>query len=134
MAMFDSKCMPPLEQCSKTGSDFDCMNASNLCFDNVESTTIGESSDFDAYDLRKGSNYTFPLTTFESYLQKPSIVKAIGANQKIQFQSCSDAVYSYFNTTGDRTSFPITNEDHDVASRYPSCAFHRGRAQQGPGQ
>lgn len=106
--IFNTTCKPALEQCSQTSSDYVCMNADGECYTDILET-IAYSSDFNVYDLRNdGWDDTFPLETYQTYLEDPSIMKAIGAN--IDYLECSDVVYSDFYTTGDRTSIQLIRE------------------------
>jgi len=105
--IFNTTCKPALEQCSQTSSDYVCMNADSECYTDILET-IAYSSDFNVYDLRNGWDDTFPLETYQTYLEDPSIMKAIGAN--IDYLECSDVVYSDFYTTGDRMSIQLIRE------------------------
>ena len=89
------------------------MNADGSCANDILET-ITYSSDFDVYDIRNSSDDTFPLETYQAYLEDPSVMKAIGAN--IEYLECSDVVYSDFYTTGDRTSTQMINELQEVTS------------------
>ena len=112
--IFNTTCKPALEQCSQTGSDFVCMDADSECSTDIIET-IYYSSDFNLYDLRKGWDDTFPLEIYQTYLEDPSIMKAIGANR--EYLECSDVVYSDFYTTGDRTSIQMISELQEVTSQ-----------------
>ena len=89
------------------------MDADGSCTNDILEIII-YSSDFDVYDIRKGSDDTFPLETYQAYLEDPSVMKAIGAN--IAYLECSDVVYSDFYTTGDRASIQMISELQEVTS------------------
>jgi len=105
--IFNTTCKPALDQCSQTSSDLACMDAIGICDNNILGGVV-DSSDFNVYDLRKGSGDTFPLETFQTYLRDPSVMTAIGANKK--YQECSDVVNSDFYATGDSTSIQMVSE------------------------
>jgi len=94
-------CGPALDKCAKTGTNDDCVYADHYCNDNVYGK-ITDAFDFSVYDVRP-NNGLAPPKTYVNYLQRPDIMKAIGARQ--QYTECADNVYEPFDTTGDGKSF-----------------------------
>lgn len=105
MDTYTSDCEPALQQCASSGSNSDCSNAENTCYDDIEGP-ISQSGNFDVYDIRAPSNDPNPPSTYQTYLQTASVQKAIGA--KVQYQECPNAPYQKFSTTGDdsRSTLP----------------------------
>ncbi|KAF8273243.1 carboxypeptidase-like protein S1 [Lactarius quietus] len=101
---YNEDCLPELNTCISTGTDKDCKNADNTCYNDIEGP-ISEGN-FDVYDLRAPANDSFPPETYVTYLRKSSIQAQIGAQQL--YQECPDAPYEKFTTTGDdaRTFLP----------------------------
>ena len=95
---YDTECAPALTQCQNTGSDTDCVNSVNTCYNGIEGP-LSQSGDFDVYDIRAPSNDPSPPQTYTKYLSDPTVVKAIGA--KSAYQECPNAPYQKFATTGD---------------------------------
>ncbi|KAN0139051.1 putative carboxypeptidase S1 [Lactarius tabidus] len=94
---YNTACVPALNTCISTGTNKDCENADNTCFNDIEGP-ISEGN-FDVYDLRAPANDPFPPETYVSYLQESSIQTKIGAQQL--YQECPDAPYEKFVSTGD---------------------------------
>jgi carboxypeptidase C (cathepsin A) len=95
---YDTQCAPALTQCQSTGSNTDCVNSVNTCYNGIEGP-LSQSGDFDVYDIRAPSNDPNPPQTYTKYLSDPTVVKAIGA--KSAYQECPNAPYQKFATTGD---------------------------------
>jgi carboxypeptidase C (cathepsin A) len=96
---YNSDCLPALQQCTATtGNNQACENADNTCYDDIEGP-ISETGNFDVYDIREPSNDPYPPETYATYLQKSSVVKAIGA--KSTYSECPAAPGNKFSTTGD---------------------------------
>lgn len=55
--------------------------------------------DFDVYDIREPSADPFPPETYVAYLQRPDIMKAIGA--QVTYGECPDEPYYKIANTGD---------------------------------
>ncbi|EPS31077.1 Carboxypeptidase S1 [Penicillium oxalicum] len=98
LSAYNNQCLPAIQKCAKTGSNSDCVNASNVCYSTVEGP-ISNSGDFDVYDIREPSNDPNPPSTYSSYLARSSVVKAIGA--KSTYQECPNGAYNKFASTGD---------------------------------
>ncbi|TVY44203.1 Carboxypeptidase S1 [Lachnellula subtilissima] len=99
LSTYNSDCLPLLKECSSTtGSDSACENADNTCYNDIEGP-LSEIGDFDVYDIREPSNDPYPPSTYSTYLQSSSVVKAIGA--KSTYSECPDAPYEKFSNTGD---------------------------------
>lgn len=100
-------CAPLLAQCTATtGSNSACENADNTCYNDIEgplSATPANGGvaayDFDVYDIRQPSNDAYPPETYLTYLQQPSVTKAIGA--KSTYSECANDPYNKFAATGD---------------------------------
>lgn len=105
MSAFNSRCLPRLQACAKTGSNSDCSNAESACYSAVESPLIS-AADFDVYDVRSPSNDPEPPQNYVKYLQSSAVVKAIGAQST--YQECPDAPYNKFQSTGDG-ELPLLN-------------------------
>ena len=83
---FNKDCGPALAQCNSSGSNSDCENSDNVCANEIENPLSSTSAnggiaayDFDVYDVREPSNDPYPPSTYSTYLQQASVVKAIGA-------------------------------------------------------
>lgn len=95
---YETQCLPLLEQCpGETGTDSACLNADNACYEYVEG--VVEAMDFDVYDIRQPSNDPYPPETYVAYLQRPDIMKAIGA--QVTYGECPDDPYYLIANTGD---------------------------------
>ncbi|OCK73133.1 putative carboxypeptidase S1 [Lepidopterella palustris CBS 459.81] len=98
MSTYESDCLPAIQACASSGSNSDCSNADNTCYNEIEGP-LSQVADFDVYDIREPSNDPYPPSTYSTYLTKSSVVKAIGA--KSTYQECPNAPYNKFATTGD---------------------------------
>lgn len=98
---YTSDCQPALEKCKSSGSNSDCSNAENTCYQGIEGP-LSEAKDFDVYDVREPSNDPYPPKTYSTYLTQPSVTSAIGA--KSTYTECADAPYNKFTSTGDSKS------------------------------
>lgn len=100
---YQTRCLPLLEQCpSETGTDKACLRADDSCYDYVEGVVENGPPgypDFDAYDIREPSDDPYPPETYVTYLQRPDIQKAIGA--QVTYSECPDAPYYKIANTGD---------------------------------
>ncbi|KAJ7291523.1 alpha/beta-hydrolase [Mycena rebaudengoi] len=102
-------CKDQTEACYAAGSSSEsdeiCMNADNLCFDEL---TLPAFGDRDGSDLRqkKNSPTPFPPEYYVDYLALPEIIARIGAESK--YQRCASSVSGMFGRTGDdgRTWLP----------------------------
>ena len=61
---------------------------------------IGNSGDFNVYDVRAPANDPNPPNTYQDYLADPEIQKKIGA--KSEYQDCASGANRRFSSTGDR--------------------------------
>lgn len=103
--VLNNQCIPALQTCRSSGSNSDCVNADNVCYEGIEGA-LTEEADFDVYDIRAGSNDPNPPKTYNQYLADSSVVAAIGAKSK--YQECADAPGNKFRRTGDgKWSAPI---------------------------
>lgn len=98
---YTNDCQPALEQCTSSGSDSDCSDAANTCYNEIEGP-LTQAKDFDVYDVREPSNDPYPPKTYSTYLTDASVIKAIGA--KSTYQECADQPYNAFASTGDSES------------------------------
>ncbi|KAK7701937.1 hypothetical protein SLS64_010071 [Diaporthe eres] len=97
---YETECLPLLQQCpGETGTDSACLNADNQCYDSVEGVVENGDIDFDVYDIRQPSVDPFPPETYVAYLQRPDIMKAIGA--QVTYGECPDEPYYKIADTGD---------------------------------
>lgn len=94
----NSQCLPALKQCAASGSNSDCTNADNACYDAVEGP-ITQASDFDVYDVRLDSNADDPPETYADYLARSDVTSKIGARSK--YTECPNGAYQKFSSTGD---------------------------------
>ena len=106
---YNTQCAPALAKCGPSGSNADCENADNTCYNSIEgplSTTKANGGaaayDFDVYDIRAPSNDPNPPETYVNYLHQASVTKAIGA--QATYTECPNAPYNKFTTTGDGKS------------------------------
>ena len=105
---FTKDCGPALQRCQSSGSNSDCQTSDQTCANEIENPLTQSRAngglaafDFDVYDVRAPSADPNPPSTYSTYLQQPSVVKAIGA--KSTYQECPDAVYNKFSSTGDNS-------------------------------
>ena len=99
MAAYKAKCLPALENCtSTTGEIPQCSAADNACSD-VDGAFSVYYPSYDPYDIRQPASAPFPPETYVTYLQQPSVMKAIGA--KVVYSECSDPVDAPFAAYGD---------------------------------
>jgi carboxypeptidase C (cathepsin A) len=98
ISVYNSDCLPALNACVSSGSDSDCSNAQNSCYNDIEGP-ISQAADFDVYDVRQPSNDPYPPSMYVSYLQSSAVRKAIGAKQT--YQECPNGPYQQFSSTGD---------------------------------
>lgn len=97
---YETQCLPLLEQCpGEVGTDSACLNADNVCYNTVEGVVENGDIDFDVYDIREPSADPYPPETYVAYLQRPDIMKAIGA--QVTYAECPDAPYYKIANTGD---------------------------------
>lgn len=97
---YETQCLPLLQQCpGETGTDTACLNADNQCYESVEGVVENGDIDFDVYDIRQPSVDPFPPETYVAYLQRPDIMKAIGA--QVTYGECPDEPYYKIGNTGD---------------------------------
>ncbi|ORY70308.1 carboxypeptidase S1 [Pseudomassariella vexata] len=96
--IYETKCVPALNECISSGTDEACSYADDTCIGNVD-TVIYDSADFGTYDIRVSANTTDPPETYVDYLQRPDVMKAIGA--QVTYAECPDAPYYKFAATGD---------------------------------
>jgi len=101
MSSYTKNCLPALQKCISSGSNSDCSNADNTCYNDIEGP-ISEAADFDVYDVREPSNDPYPPETYATYLTSSSVMKAIGAKQT--YQECPNGPYNKFASTGDGES------------------------------
>ena len=95
---YTKSCLPLLEECtSTTGTNSACVNADDVCYDDIEGPL--SNGNFDVYDIREPSNDPYPPETYVTYLQSAAVVKAIGA--KSTYSECPNAPYQKFAATGD---------------------------------
>ncbi|KAJ0268568.1 hypothetical protein COL940_013270 [Colletotrichum noveboracense] len=95
---YDKDCAPAMEKCmGKEGNTEACVAAENACFNAIEAP-IEAIKQFNVYDVRAKDD-KFPPNTYMKYLNKPEVMKAIGA--KSQYQECPQAPYDKFTASGD---------------------------------
>lgn len=111
----NNKCTPALAQCAKSGSNADCMNSDNVCYNAVEGP-ISQAKDFDVYDIRITSEAgnSNPPETYVTYLQSSTVMTKIGAQSK--YQECPTAPYNKFSSTGDNSRSLLLQLSSVVAS------------------
>ncbi|KAF2200356.1 putative carboxypeptidase S1 [Delitschia confertaspora ATCC 74209] len=98
MTRYTNQCLPALKKCTSSGSNTDCQNADNTCYNQIEGP-LSSVSDFDVYDIRAPSDDPEPPANYATYLTQSSVIKAIGA--KSTYQECPNAPYNKFASTGD---------------------------------
>lgn len=97
---YETRCLPLLQKCpGVAGTDTACLDADNACYNLVEGVVENGAVDFDVYDIRQPSVDPFPPETYVAYLQRPDIMKAIGA--QITYGECPDEPYYKIANTGD---------------------------------
>ena len=97
---YNSKCAPALAKCKSSGSNTDCVNSDNACYNAIEGP-LSQSGDFDVYDIRAPSNDPNPPETYATYLTNSAVTKAIGAQST--YQECANAPGQKFANTGDNS-------------------------------
>lgn len=100
---YKNKCLPAVQQCESSGTNDDCINADNVCYDSIEGP-ISEAADFNVYDVRLSADAVDPPETYADYLARADVKKKIGA--KSNYSECPDAAYYKFSSTGDSMSLP----------------------------
>ena len=103
---YNKDCVPALKSCYSSGSNTDCKNAQTTCYNEIEGP-LSQVADFDVYDIREPSADPYPPSTYVSYLQSASVMKAIGAQST--YQECPSGPYNKFTATGDGTSPRLTS-------------------------
>ncbi|QSZ34723.1 hypothetical protein DSL72_007578 [Monilinia vaccinii-corymbosi] len=98
--IYSKSCLPRLKECTTTtGSDAQCIKASEKCYEGIEGPIL--NGNYDIYDIRQPINSPYPPIDYVKYLHDPAVIKAIGANPKIKYHECSDNVGNRFGDTGD---------------------------------
>ena len=100
---YNSDCAPALQQCQSSGSNSDCENSDNVCYNDIEGP-LSQSADFDVYDIREPSNDPNPPETYMTYLQTSSIQTKIGAKTKYQGNPPARSVKPFGRLTLPRVS------------------------------
>ncbi|WFD27244.1 carboxypeptidase D [Malassezia nana] len=94
----DGNCLDQLHDCYHTGSNKVCRKADSNCARDVEQF-LYLFARRDEYDIRELYPDPFPYSSYVSYLNKPHVLKAIGAYQN--YSESSNIVGKAFKTTGD---------------------------------
>ncbi|KZL80143.1 carboxypeptidase s1 [Colletotrichum incanum] len=95
---YEKNCKPEMGKCTELeGQNDACVAAENACYNAIEAP-IEAAKTFNVYDVRAADD-KFPPATYAQYLQKPEVLKAIGA--KSTYQECPQAPYDRFTSTGD---------------------------------
>ncbi|KAK1673177.1 serine carboxypeptidase [Colletotrichum godetiae] len=95
---YEKDCKPAMEKCTGLeGQNEACVAAENACYAAVEAP-IEAAKTFNVYDVRAKDD-KFPPGTYQAYIKKPEVMKAIGA--KSEYQECPQAPYDKFTSTGD---------------------------------
>ncbi|GKT63868.1 carboxypeptidase D [Colletotrichum tofieldiae] len=95
---YEKDCKPEIGKCTELeGQNDACVAAENACYNAIEAP-IEAAKTFNVYDVRAADD-KFPPSTYAQYLQKPEVLKAIGA--KSSYQECPQAPYDRFTSTGD---------------------------------
>lgn len=97
--LYNTGCVPLIQTCASTGTNTACLNALSYCSNYLENT-IGNSGDFDPYDIRQPANDPYPPSTYADYLKTASVTKAIGAQST--YTQCADGPNRRFSNSGDR--------------------------------
>ena len=98
----DTRCLPALQNCWKSGTNSVCSGAVLTCKLTIEDP-LSRAGSFDVYDIRKPKGNKWPPQTYEKWLQQPGIQQQVGAKQK--FQECPTAPLRKFMNTGDGKNF-----------------------------
>ncbi|KAH8673799.1 putative carboxypeptidase S1 [Xylariales sp. PMI_506] len=100
MKAYERECLPALNKCDGlTGNDLECLIAGELCQFRIDEI-IQIFGDFDVYDIRQPRyDDPYPPTTYQKYLARPAVVKAIGANAT--YTDCSSSSELPFLFGGD---------------------------------
>lgn len=94
----DTQCSPAISRCYSSGSNTDCMNADNVCYNAVEGP-ISRAKNFNVYDVRISSTAVDPPETYVNYLSSSTVKAKIGATST--YGECPNAPYNKFASTGD---------------------------------
>ena len=118
---YNSQCTPALARCKSSGSNTDCRNSVDTCYNTIEGPLSSSTSnggvaayDFNVYDIRVPSNDPNPPETYVNYLRQSSVAKAIGAQST--YQECPNAPYQKFASTGDNSRSFLTQLSDVVKS------------------
>ena len=96
---YNQRCLPTIKDCMTTGTNSVCEKSSSICNSFIQSPLIN-AADFDVYDVREPYNSPNPPNTYQTYLQKKDIRKAIGAS--VDYVECSNSANAKFGPSGDR--------------------------------
>lgn len=104
-------CLPEIQKCNQSGNVTACQRTDDICGVEIH-RPIQHDTYFDPYDVRQSSDDDEPIPpeTYLLYLNRDSVLKAIGARTK--FEECSSQSEDNFGTTGDRkfsASSPLTH-------------------------
>jgi hypothetical protein len=116
---YNTACVPALNTCISSGTNKNCENADNTCFNDIEGPIRRATSMSTTSVLQR--MIRFPPETYVSYLQESSIQTKIGAQQL--YQECPDAPYEKFVSTGDGRRASIMLHVHSVMSAHQSSRF-----------
>ncbi|KAK1977907.1 serine carboxypeptidase [Colletotrichum cereale] len=95
---YKKDCEPNLHKCTEIeGHDEACVAVETACYNAVEAP-IEAAKTFDVYDVRS-VNGSFPSDRYSRYLERPEVLKAIGAASP--YQECPQAPFDKFTSTGD---------------------------------
>ncbi|OHF02094.1 serine carboxypeptidase [Colletotrichum orchidophilum] len=98
MQAYEKDCKPAMAKCTGLeGQNDACVAAETACYNAVEAP-IEAAKTFNVYDVRAQDD-KFPPETYQEYIKKPEIMKAIGA--KSEYKECPQAPYDKFTSTGD---------------------------------
>lgn len=91
-------CIDRVKECYARGLDAVCASADAFCATHIESF-YDQFLGRDEYDIRELTPDPFPYGYFEKYLNRPEVLKGIGAYTN--FTMGSEAVWEAFTSTGD---------------------------------
>ncbi|KAG0145712.1 hypothetical protein CROQUDRAFT_45412 [Cronartium quercuum f. sp. fusiforme G11] len=95
-------CIDQLKKCYKFGEVEDCRSADSFCENEITDPLLGNQNE---YFFPNNSTVNFPSLSFLTYLERPEVKGAIGANSK--FDVCADGPYQQIKSTGDQARSTI---------------------------
>ncbi|KAF1989946.1 putative carboxypeptidase S1 [Aulographum hederae CBS 113979] len=99
MNALNGRCKQLIDSCAVSEGRNGCAQAQQLCGAQIESP-ISYANDFNVYDIRAPRDDPNPPPTYTGYLQRPDVIKKIGAQS--EYVDCSNPANFAFMGQGDQ--------------------------------